>query len=390
MHLAPPQPSPAAGRWTLLALFLLSVVLVAAPSAHAHKPSDSYLTFSGDGEHLSARWDIAIKDLAFALDLDENHDGDVTWGELEAAQDAVTAYALGRLDVTTQGQPVVLRPQAIQVADHSDGAYAVLHLHTDTPADAAPIDLDYRLFFDLDPTHRGLVVDRRGASPRTDILSPDGPTLTLDAANTSAWSALWTFIRSGVWHIWIGFDHILFLITLLIPAVWLRRDRQWEPVESVGPAVGSVLRVVTAFTLAHSVTLWLAVMDYVTLPSRLIESVIAFSIILTAVHHLYPLVRMPSWAIAFAFGLVHGFGFANVLLDVGLSRGALAVSLLGFNVGVELGQLAIVAVFLPVALWLRHTNVYRYGVFYAGSVLIAIIAALWMTERVFNLELIPI
>ena len=119
-----------------------------------------------------------------------------------------------------------------------------------------------------------------------------------------------------------------------------------------------------------------------------VEATIALSIIITAINNLFPLLRLKGWVIAFTFGLVHGFGFANVLMDLGLSSTALAVSLLGFNVGVELGQMAIVLVFLPVAYLLRDTTFYRRAVLQFGSIIIALIAGIWMYERLFNVEII--
>ena len=129
-------------------------------------------------------------------------------------------------------------------------------------------------------------------------------------------------------------------------------------------------------------------MGYVTLPSRLVESVIAFSIIVTAFNNLFPLLKIPGWAIAFVFGLIHGFGFANVLLDLGLSSTVLGVSLFGFNVGVELGQLAIVAVFLPIAFLVRNSKFYEVVILKIGSIAIAIVAAIWMLERIGNFEIL--
>ena len=129
-------------------------------------------------------------------------------------------------------------------------------------------------------------------------------------------------------------------------------------------------------------------MDYVTLPSQWVESAIAFSIIVTAFNNLFPVLKIPGWAIAFVFGLIHGFGFANVLLDLGLSSVTLGVSLFGFNVGVELGQMAIVAVFLPLAFLIRKTKFYELVVLKIGSIVIACIAAIWMLERIGNFEIL--
>jgi hypothetical protein len=222
------------------------------------------------------------------------------------------------------------------------------------------------------------------------VLSPGNSTLELRTGEGSVWQTLADYVWEGVWHIWIGYDHILFLLSLLIPAVLGRRDNRWHAVESFRPACMAVLKIVTVFTLAHSITLWLAVMDYVTLPGRLVESTIALSIVVTALNNLYPVLPLSGWAIAFVFGLVHGFGFANVLLDLGLSSLNLGVALLGFNVGVELGQIAIVLVFLPLAFLMRDTAFYRWAVLRLGSTLVAIIGLIWLIERVFEVTILGV
>ena len=149
-----------------------------------------------------------------------------------------------------------------------------------------------------------------------------------------------------------------------------------------------MFKVVTSFTVAHSITLSLAALSVISLPSRLVESTIALSVLLAALNNLKPLVAERRWAVAFAFGLIHGFGFASVLTDLGLPQGALLLALVGFNLGVELGQLAIVGAFLPVAYALRGSWFYRRLVFSGGSAAIALVAAVWLAERVFDLKLL--
>jgi hypothetical protein len=153
-------------------------------------------------------------------------------------------------------------------------------------------------------------------------------------------------------------------------------------------ALTEVLWVVTAFTVAHSITLSIAALQIVELPSRLVESAIAASVALAAANNLWPVVERRRWMVAFGFGLIHGFGFASVLTELGLPKDALVLSLLGFNVGVEIGQLVIVACFLPAAYPLRNTPLYRKGVFVGGSILTLLVALVWLAERVFNLKLV--
>jgi hypothetical protein len=185
-------------------------------------------------------------------------------------------------------------------------------------------------------------------------------------------------------HIATGFDHILFLLSLLLPAVLVRDGRGWRSALSFRHAFVDVAKVVTAFTLAHSITLTLAALSIVVLPSRLVEAGIALSVVLASLNNLFPVVADGRWIAAFAFGLLHGFGFAGALHDLGLPAGSLALSLAGFNLGVEAGQLAIVMLFLPLAFALRSTWAYRRMVFAGGSAVIATVAAAWFVERAFD------
>jgi HupE / UreJ protein len=221
------------------------------------------------------------------------------------------------------------------------------------------------------------------------VFSPQAARQTFELQAPDPWSEFADYVLEGVWHIWIGFDHILFLLSLLLPAVLVWQHQRWQAASRFREALVEVLKVVTAFTVAHSITLSLATLGWVSLPSRLVESTIAASVVLAALNNVRPWVHKRLWGMAFAFGLVHGFGFASVLADLGLPQGTLALALVGFNVGVELGQLAIVAAFLPLAFWLRRTRFYQKGLFVGGSLLIALLAAVWFCERAFDLELLP-
>jgi hypothetical protein len=370
--------------------FIFIAFASTASQAWAHKASDSYLKIRGGESELKLQWHIAIKDLELLIGVDSDRDGNVTWGELKGKQDAIAAYALSRLKFSAGGRECNLSVIDMLFTEHSDGGYAVLDLATGVAGSTESIKIEYSFLFDADPTHRGLVLYENTSASATYVLSPSKPMIEFEPGDASLWSTFVDYTKEGVWHIWIGFDHILFLISLLLPAVLIRQKKEWLPVEKFKPAFFSVLKIVTVFTIAHSITLWLAVMDYVTLPSQWVESAIAFSIIVTAFNNLFPVLKIPGWAIAFVFGLIHGFGFANVLLDLGLSSVTLGVSLFGFNVGVELGQMAIVAVFLPLAFLIRKTKFYELVVLKIGSIVIACIAAIWMLERIGNFEILGI
>ncbi len=359
-------------------------------SALAHKPSDSYLSLEVDGAQLRGRWDIALRDLEYAIGLDENGDGAITWGELRRRHGDIAAYALARLEVTANHRPCALSPSAHQVDQHSDGAYAVLRFHAECGAgEIQSAGVGYRLFFDLDPTHRGLLNLTRASNTRAAVLSPEHSKQEFSLAEEGWLAPLLAYAREGVWHIWIGIDHVLFLVSLLLPAVLVAVAGGWQTATRFTPVFWDVFKVVTAFTVAHSITLSLAALAVIELPTRLVESAIAFSVVFAALNNLWPVVRRGRWLVAFAFGLIHGFGFASVLADLGLPRHALLPALVGFNLGVEAGQLVIVLAFLPLAYGLRRTWFYRRLVFAGGSAAIALVAALWMFERLFDVKLLP-
>ena len=368
-----------------LAILLLSLATTAP--AHAHKASDAYLTLERDGTALRGQWDIALRDLDNVLALDANGDGQVTWGELRARHADIAAYALARLKIASGGQPCPLRADAHLVDAHTDGAYAVMSLSGQCAEAARTLAIDYTLFADVDPQHRGLLnLVEKGAS-RSHVFGVDAPRQVVGGGSGSALGQLATYVHEGVWHIWLGYDHILFLVSLLLPAVLVRRARAWHAAASFRASFVEVAKVVTAFTAAHSITLTLAALGVVALPSRWVESAIALSVVLAALNNLFPVVRSGRWIAAFAFGLLHGFGFAGALQDLGLPTEGLALSLAGFNLGVELGQLAIVAAFLPLAYAFRATTTYRRVVLAGGSAVVAAVAAVWLAERALDVPL---
>jgi len=360
-----------------------------ASTVQAHKPSDSFVALRVDGAAVRGQWDIALRDLEYAIGLDADGNGEITWGELKARRKEVETYAFSRLNVLSNGKSCALNASDFLVDEHSDGVYAVLRFDAACGSRApASVEIAYSLFFDLDPTHRGLLRFERGGAAQTGVLSPERPQLAFRAGESSVLAQFLDYLREGVWHIWIGLDHILFLLSLLLPSVLILKNGEWKAAERFRTTFWDVFKVVTSFTVAHSITLSLAALSVIALPSRLVESMIALSVVLAALNNLKPVVAERRWAVAFAFGLIHGFGFASVLMDLGLPQGALLLALVGFNLGVEVGQLAIVGAFLPIAYALRGGWFYRRLLFTGGSAAIALLALVWLAERVFDLKLL--
>jgi hypothetical protein len=360
--------------------------------AHAHKPSDSYLMLDvdGNGADLAGQWDIALRDLDYAIGVDTDGDGAITWGELQSRQPEIERYASAHLSIgRRQGNSVDPCPLEFKqrlIDEHVDGTYAVLRFRAVCAAPPKQIALRYSLLFDVDPNHRGLLDLRSVTGSQAIVLSPRMPEFVADLSSSMQRNpAIGSFIHEGVSHILHGYDHLLFLITLLLPAVVLYRKTGWEPHACLRDAVLDVARVVTAFTLAHSLTLSVAVLGWVTLPSRFVESAIAFTVALGALNNLRPVVTRRRWLAAFVFGLIHGFGFASVLADLGLRGSDLGLALVGFNLGVELGQLGVVVLLIPIAFWARTTLFYRRVFMPGGAVLICVLAGYWFVERAFEL-----
>jgi hypothetical protein len=368
----------------------LLFMLLLASAAFAHKPSDSYLTLraeEGKGD-VTARWDISLRDLDYVLQLDRDTNGELTWGEVRQRSADITRLATQHLKLSTGEKACPWDTAApLQLDKHSDGTYAVLSLVARCPSLDAGLKARYTLFFDVDPSHRGLVqwIAPGGVAAQALIFGTESSEQSLALQPVGAWQTLRQYLLDGVWHIWIGYDHILFLLALLLPAVLVRRDGRWEGTARFPGALKEVVKVVTAFTLAHSITLSLAALHVITLPSRLVESAIAASVVIAALNNLRGTIEGRRWVMAFCFGLLHGFGFASVLADLGLPQGALVLALVGFNLGVEVGQLAIVAVFLPIAFAMRRTRFYQFGVLRIGSLVVAALATWWLAQRMFDL-----
>lgn len=369
-------------------VFLIFMALLSL-NASAHKPSDSYLMLKIQAGQLHGQWDIALRDLDYALGLDANDDGKILWAELHEHQRAIYAYALNRLSIKSQQQDCTLQPADMLVDEHSDGHYAVLNFQVVCPAPAEQLSITYNLFFDIDLQHRGLFSLIGDPVSASGIFSPEqqNQSFALEQAD-KPWQELKNFAYEGVWHIWIGFDHILFLLSLILPAALHRDSSGWQPKLGFMRIFADVLEVVTAFTLAHSITLSLTALHYIALPSRWVESAIAASVIVAALNNIYPLILKRRTWLAFGFGLVHGMGIASVLLDMGVAEGQRLWSLFGFNLGVEIGQLAIVVAVLPLIALFSRNRLYPLVVMKLGSVGIVGIAGVWLLERSLDVQLI--
>lgn len=353
-----------------VALSVASVASIAAVAVSviplsAHALSVSYARFEIADRTITGVIRLPIDDIDLLLRLDRNLDGQVSAGEIEAARVAIQAYLAKHLRLSADA--VALSPTNARAATWRDpNAFEYLEL-TFEVASSAPIrtvSIQSDFLTELYPAHKTLGL-LQFAGRNDEFVFERGRTCEARVSAGSVWSTAASFLRLGIEHIFTGYDHILFLFGLLL----------------VGNGLRNLIAVVTSFTVAHSATLAIATFGLVQPIPWTIEAAIALSIAYIGVENLF--VRNPRyrWKISFLFGLVHGFGFAAVLRDMHLPRSGVAASLFSFNLGVELGQVAIVSAIYPLLLLLARTR-YRVAVTRFASAIIALVGLFWFCQRV--------
>jgi hypothetical protein len=360
-------------NWVRLAALML---LFAVGAAQAHTSGASYLTLrSQDDATVRAEWDFDLRDLHQLLNLDANGDGTLSWGEITQARAAIEAEIFTRTRLTAGGNECsVITRDSPAIAEHGAGPY--LRVIATFSCAAGALALDHSGWFELDSGHRALLshTTSDGASTQA-ILSQTAPQWR---ATESTWSRLQRFLFEGAHHLIIGYDHLAFLGVLLLA---LARTSRASGDLSLGRMLRGALVVITAFTLAHSLTLGLAATGYLRLPERPVEVAIAASVLLAALLNLRRGSAHHGWKLAFAFGLVHGLGFAGALAELATERIDL-LALAAFNVGIEAAQVAVALAAIPVMWWLfRDLRTERIAI-PVTSVVVACWAAVWVGERV--------
>lgn len=370
------------------------ILLCIANSSHAHQLSTSYLKGSfNDTGVFSGEWQVRLYDLEQAIGIDADGDGQLRWQELQNRENAVTQYLQYHLQFSRANKACTTALESNwQIDSHFNEGYVVLPVRAQCPIEGE-VTIHYSAFFDVDSQHKLLVSlntkkeqpnselknDEQTISPR--ILSDANRSLTINETSGSRLATFKEFVVQGAVHIWIGIDHILFLLSLLLTCALVRRNHTWVANNNLREIVIRTTWIVTAFTLAHSITLTATALHWIQLPSRWVEVGIAISVALTALNNIFPLVLRLGW-LTFGFGLLHGMGFAGALGELGLPADQQILTVLAFNVGVEIGQMAIVLVVLPILIFVRNFYVYsRYSVT-ALSAVIFVVAVQWILERI--------
>lgn len=371
------------------------LLFAVAAMVQAHDVGQSYVFLTMSGDNIVVRVEMNVQDLNRALNLDLAEDLSVLRDELTIHESRLTDYVLEHLSLAPDGTPAVLTRTDVTLMDTSFVQFVQVHFSLPVPEQPAFVDVRYTGFFDVVPGHTAfLVVENNWLTNTFDNEAEIALTFTgnstearLDLSSSSVLTGVAGMIKMGMHHIWIGIDHVLFLLALLLPSVMQRTGTRWEPVPDLKTALIQVVKIVTVFTVAHTITLSLATLDLVTLPPRLVESIIAISIAVVALDIIFPMFRNWTYSVVLAFGLFHGFGFASVLSEMPIPTTYMALSLLGFNVGVEIGQLVIVCIAVPLLFLLRTWRFYPRISMPAGAAALIVISLYWFIERAFEVDL---
>ncbi len=383
---------------------VVALLATGASVAGAHTGEQSYLYLDVTEVSLSGRVEAPVRDLNEGLGLTLAGTDEEVLAELEANRDELHEYFGQHLSISSDGVEWPITFEGVELFESDDpeidDGYIVFPLTVDVSPGLVDgkvprvFDVGFDPFFDEIEDRDAIVligndwkagVIDNGATPYA-TYDAGNRLQEVDLGNTGWTKNLYSSAKLGVNHIKTGPDHILFVLVLLLPSVLVFAGT-WRPAPSFTSALWRVLKIVTMFTAAHSITFTLAGIGILPLPSpRIVESIIAISIAAAALHNIRPIAANKEWLISFAFGLFHGMGFASLVSGLDVDRGTQLVSLVGRNIGIEVGQAIVILLLFPALFLLRRTRYYR--PFLIGfSILLAIVSVGWMIERVFEIDL---
>lgn len=378
-------------------LLLGFIVVLLAVHAQCHQLSTAYLEAEvTETGALSGEWQVKLFDLEQAVGLDKNSDGNLLWSELQQRSFEVQEYLSQGLSFSRNDRNCTLAVSTDwTITEHFNEGYLVVPLRGQCPLQGE-LKLRYSAFFEQNSDHKVLASITSGQSVGSDeptktiepssltsesrVLSKQQSEVVFSHKSGSVWLTIREFLVEGAIHIWIGLDHILFLLSLMLTCVLVRNHGQWKGRQSKRDILITTAWVVTAFTLAHSLTLTATALGWFGLPSRWVEVGIAVSVAIAALNNIWPVTLRLGW-LTFGFGLLHGMGFAGVLGELGLPSDQKLVTVLAFNLGVEVGQLVIVLLVLPLLMLARNRTWYSRYFLPIASLAIALVALRWIVER---------
>lgn len=342
---------------------LALVFLLFTTAASAHETTRSYVRLDHSGADIDLRIRVAFRDIEVAVWIDEDLDGAITWAEVQRRIDPIADYLLAGFTLDAGG-PCKLTHTTTDVSNSGGIAYLDVYFKGTCPDATKPLQARSRLFTEIDPDHRMFLSAMVDGGLTTTLLSKASPDVTLSGDSGDYWASLATYFLAGIEHLIGGPDHLAFLLVLILPAVCNRSNRR--------AATMGVVTAITGFTVAHALTLTAVLTNLLRPPSGMIDALIALTIIFTAADNIRPFIPAPRAAMAAAFGIIHGCGFATALSSLDLDGTSFAVALVGFNLGIEAAQIGLVLLTMPV---LYYFGAGRWVLWLGSSV--AGLAGLW-------------
>ena len=391
-------------------LFLTAQILVNT-GAYAHSEGEDYVFINFQQNEMTGEFQINLDDLQEKLNIpipDDKTQADIVVQETASQVHSYirenfsispsdTQFNQSQNNNADKSEAQSAKPQPYNLtfleasifSEADDFARYTFIVENVSPPDV--LNIRHNMFYENDLTHRGLFLVQYNVKTDTDygpehtalIFSQTNSIQQLDLHNIPGLMERTEMFYQGMLHIWIGIDHILFILALILSTVLIRKSDHWIPVPRAWPAFKTLLGIITIFTIAHSITLILAALDFIAVNARWVETIIALSIVLVGLNNIFSPVKRGSLYIIFALGLFHGLGFASVMGNLPFRMEDLVKVVIRFNIGVEIGQVVIVALIFPILYCLRKQSFYVPVVLKGGSGILVIIASWWAIQRAF-------
>jgi hypothetical protein len=377
-------------RCTFIISFLLMASLFASSSLCAHTVGESYIYLRVYDNRLTGIFHITLRDLNDALGL-QTPDVQITEENLVERKSEIHNYYREKVQFFDKETELPIRFTDFDILQAGSIWVLTQFVIIENAATPEVIGIDYNVLFEKNPDHVALLAIEHfwkasifnNEGQESLIFSAENHRQQLSFSGYSAFTGFMGVVMLGIKHFWGGFDHLLFIIALLLPAVMDRKHNSWQPVTGFRPALMYVVKIITLLTIAHSVALSIAAVGHFTLPLRLVDSVVALSIAIAALDIVFPIYKRKFAWVVFVFGLFHGFGFANVLAHNAVLNEHMALSLFGFNLGLVIGQVVLICVLMPHLYLVRNSAVYPTVLMRSGAVVLIVVGMIWTADRAF-------
>jgi len=370
-------------KYLILILFLLFTFFLISKPVYSHTTSTSYLNLDLNKTSITGTWQVTVKDIHLVLGLDINNDSKLIWSEIINQKYRILEELNKSIKISSNSNICRIHTRKIKIDRRSTNVFLIIPFETNCHLKSRLL-VNYNFLFDIDAFHKTILTVKDINRNSTTILSYSNRTYQFDAQSANSFQNFLKFITQGIIHVLIGLDHVLFVICLLLSAtLFMKNSAQQE--NNSRFLMTNIFKLITTFTVAHSITLILASTKILSISPIIIEPAIALSVIVLALLNLNTHFNFKHWPIVFLFGLIHGFGFAFVLEEVQIQSSSLISSLFGFNLGVEIGQFVIVLSVLPLLYILITKKFYSRYVVPISSVLIAVTGLVWFIDRTSNL-----